>query len=87
MKTEEQKVIDELFDRELRESYLLDRISNFKPPKEPANYPDAKKHQIISFIKSGIRIAACFAGGVGYFTVGFFLLGVAEIVGIIEELV
>ena len=49
-------------------------------------YPDAKKHQIISFIKSGIRI-------LGYFFIPFnllvsaILLILSEIVGIIEELV
>lgn len=49
-------------------------------------YPDAKKHQIISFIKSGIRI-------LGYILLPFNLLIAAgvlifsEIIGIIEELV
>jgi len=49
-------------------------------------YPDAKKHQIISFIKSGIRIA-------GYILLPFSLeiaagvLILSEIIGIIEELV
>jgi len=49
-------------------------------------YPDAKKHQIVSFIKSGIRI-------LGYFFIPFnllisaILLILSEIVGIIEELV
>ena len=48
--------------------------------------PDAKKHQIISFIKSGIRI-------LGYALLPFNLvmsvifLILSEIVGIIEELV
>jgi hypothetical protein len=48
--------------------------------------PDAKKHQIISFIKSGIRI-------VGYvllpsnIVLGAGLLLGAELVGILEELV
>ena len=48
--------------------------------------PDAKKHQIISFIKSGIRI-------VGYALIPFSLLWatiilvLSEVVGIIEELV
>ena len=51
-----------------------------------ASYPDAKKHQLVSFIKSGIRIA-------GYLTIPFniaaavSLLVVSEAVGIIEELV
>ena len=86
MKTEEQRLLDELYDRETRESYLLDRISNFKTPTKPANYPDAKKHQIVSFIKSGIRI-------LGYILIPFDLLWAAgilvisEVIGIIEELV
>jgi len=48
--------------------------------------PDARKHQIISFIKSGIRIA-------GYMFIPFnidvavTLLIVSEAVGILEEMV
>jgi hypothetical protein len=48
--------------------------------------PDAKKHQIISFIKSGIRIL-----GYGFLTINLpiavILLILSEAVGIIEELV
>lgn len=50
------------------------------------NYPDAKKHQIISFIKSGVRI-------IGYAFIPFSLeiatgvLILSELIGIIEELV
>lgn len=49
-------------------------------------YPDAKKHQIVSFIKSGIRI-------VGYAFLPFSLevaaivLILSEVIGIYEELV
>ena len=48
--------------------------------------PDAKKHQIISFIKSGIRI-------LGYIIIPFNLplaagiLVFSEFIGIVEELV
>jgi hypothetical protein len=48
--------------------------------------PDARKHQLISFVKSGIRI-------LGYIFIPFdlgaavTLLVVSEVVGIIEELV
>ena len=51
-----------------------------------AAYPDAKKHQIISFIKSAIRIF-------GYLLIPFSLmwatiiLVLSEVVGIFEELV
>ena len=48
--------------------------------------PDAKKHQIISFIKSGIRIL-----GYGFLWISLdtsiILLILSEMVGIIEELV
>tara|TARA_R110000868_G_scaffold253001_1_gene509716 strand:- start:340 stop:495 length:156 start_codon:yes stop_codon:yes gene_type:complete len=48
--------------------------------------PDAKKHQVVSFIKSAIRI-------VGYIVIPFSLptaaviLVLSEVVGIVEELV
>ena len=49
-------------------------------------YPDAKKHQIISFIKSGIRIL-----GYGLLIVNLpiamSVLIFSEVIGIIEELV
>jgi hypothetical protein len=54
--------------------------------KEMTDYPNAKKHQIVSFIKSGIRI-------VGYCLIPFNLFAAAlilvlsEAVGIMEELV
>lgn len=52
----------------------------------PVAYPDAKKHQIVSFIKSGVRI-------LGYALIPFNLgwavtfLILSEGIGIIEELV
>lgn len=51
------------------------------------NHPDPKKHQTISFVKSGLRILACFAGIGG--SIGLLATGllVAELVGIYEELV
>tara|TARA_R100001591_G_C4284210_1_gene165964 strand:- start:229 stop:480 length:252 start_codon:yes stop_codon:yes gene_type:complete len=51
-----------------------------------SDYPDAKKHQIVSFVKSGIRI-------VGYCLIPFnlfaaaLILVISEAVGIMEELV
>ena len=49
--------------------------------------PDPKKHQIISFIKSGLRLAAGLIGAFGKFEIGFGLLFLAEIFGVYEELV
>ena len=84
------EVEKDLYDVESRKSrndeYTLDRQSNYPTPDEPLNYPDARKHQLVSFIKSGIRI-------LGYCFIPFnlvisaILLILSEIVGIIEELV
>ena len=55
-------------------------------PDTRVKYPDAKKHQIVSFIKSGIRI-------LGYGLLPFHLVAsvifliLSEIIGIYEELV
>ena len=49
--------------------------------------PNPRLHQIISFIKSGIRIAACIAAVFGYFEAGFSGLLLAELVGVYEEMV
>ena len=85
------EVENDLYDVESRrmteEQYLVNRIHQNKlTPSKPLNYPDARKHQIVSFIKSGIRI-------LGYCFIPFnlvtsaILLILSEIVGIIEELV
>ena len=84
------QVEKDLYDVESRKSrndeYTLDRQSNYPTPDEPLNYPDARKHQIVSFIKSGIRILGyCFIPF--NLVVSAILLILSEIVGIIEELV
>ncbi len=86
MKKNVLKVIEkELYDRDLR--YASNKSDNLKTQPTETEYPDAKLHQTVSFIKSGIRIAACIAGAMGYLWIGFIGLAIAEIVGIIEELV
>lgn len=85
MKTEEQRLLDDLFNRDTRQNKAQDFSMSFES-ESLQDYPDAKKHQIVSFIKSGIRI-------LGYVLIPFNLfwaaglLVVSEIVGIIEELV
>lgn len=49
--------------------------------------PDPKKHQYVSFVKSGVRIVACALGFFGFFEIGFLGLFLAELIGIYEELV
>ncbi len=81
--TTEKELNDFLMDREGRK---ISQDYSVKPIQLENNYPDAKKHQIVSFIKSGIRI-------LGYVLIPFDLvwaagiLVVSEVVGIIEELV
>lgn len=52
------------------------------------NHPDPKKHQYVSFAKSGIRIAGCVCAIYSGTILGLAIaLLVAEIVGVYEELV
>jgi len=57
-----------------------------KERKNLANMPDQKKHQIISFIKSGVRI-------LGYCFIPFnlitatIILVLSEVIGVLEEMV
>ena len=56
-------------------------------PKDLEKMPNQKWHQIISFIKSGIRIAGAVLGIMSYIPAAFVLFLIAEVVGIYEELV
>jgi hypothetical protein len=52
------------------------------------NQPDPRKHQLISFLKSGIRIGGCLVAAImGSVWILAVSLLVAEIVGVYEELV
>ena len=69
-----------------RKNYKKRYNKSWKYKDTRVKYPDAKKHQLVSFIKSGIRI-------LGYCFIPFnlvvttILLILSEVVGIIEELV
>lgn len=71
-------------DREIMNSKGFGRVYTPEPKKQ--ELPDARKHQIVSFIKSGVRI-------LGYVLIPYSLplaagiLVLSEIIGIIEELV
>jgi hypothetical protein len=62
-------------------------MSKLKKEVDLEKLPNPKLHQIVSFIKSGIRIAACVAAVFGYFEAGFSGLLLAELVGVYEEMV
>jgi hypothetical protein len=51
------------------------------------NHPDPVKHKYISFAKSGVRILAGLALCYGMFWYAGSLLILAEVLGIVEELV
>jgi hypothetical protein len=58
-----------------------------RPTKTQVTHPNPIRHRTISFVKSGLRIAACYF--LAYYDLqiaaGLFLL--AELLGVAEELV
>jgi len=56
-------------------------------PEYLKDMPNQKLHKIVSFIKSSLRGAACLLGMFTSVEMGFMVLGIAEIVGVIEEMV
>jgi hypothetical protein len=50
------------------------------------HYPDAKKHQIVSFIKSGLRFIGYIFLPFNLYVAATFLI-LAEVLGVVEELV
>ena len=88
----EKEVMQDLYNVEGRklknEEYHLNRVSlTTATPDQPINYPDARKHQIVSFIKSGIRIAGYLLLAVDQLVACAVVLILSEAVGIYEELV
>ena len=82
MKTEEQRLLDELYDREQRWDYPDTKVKI----KKEVKHPDARLHQIVSFIKSGVRILGyCFLPF--ELSIAAIILILSEAIGIIEELV
>lgn len=71
---------------EVRQRQTLNKIKD-TPPTKLDQLPDPKKHQYVSFVKSGVRIVACLLGFAGMYQVGFLGLFLAELIGVYEELV
>lgn len=69
------------------ENYLEDRVSDHTSPKQPVNYPDARMHKIVSFVKSGVRIAGYLLLTVDQLVLCAFVLILSEMIGIYEEVV
>mgnify|MGYP001447684736 CR=1 FL=1 len=64
----------------MKKSNLPNPFDKFK------HHPDAKKHQIVSFIKSTIRIIGYIYLPINIFVAALLLI-MSEVVGIYEELV
>jgi hypothetical protein len=58
-----------------------------RPTKTQVTHPNPIKHRIISFVKSGLRIAACVFLAYYEIQLAAMLLVAAELLGIAEELV
>ena len=71
---------------EVRQRQTINQVKN-TPPTKLDQLPDPKKHQHVSFAKSGVRIVACLLGFAGMYQIGFLGLFLAELIGIYEELV
>ena len=70
---------------EVRQRQTINKIKD--TPTKLDQLPDPKKHQHVSFAKSGVRIVACLLGFAGMYQIGFLGLFLAELIGIYEELV
>ena len=86
VKTSTPKVL--IQEKEVQLTTLEPTPTNDSPDAEfeMVKHPDPKKHQLISFIKSGIRILGYLALPFDL-TVACFILVGSEVVGILEELV
>ena len=89
----EEVLLSELYDVESRRMtedlylQLKTQKAEIRELNKSINYPDAKKHQIVSFIKSGIRIAGYGLLAVDQLVACAIVLILSEVVGIYEELV
>ena len=81
MRGRKKKTLNEEIERELFD------VSQRQSAQKLKDIPNPKLHQQVSFVKSGVRIAACLLGFVGMYEIGFLGLFLAELIGIYEELV
>lgn len=80
-------LVQELNSLEAQIQKDLYEVNQRQSTQKLKDIPNPKLHQLISFVKSAIRIVFSFVGILGFYELGFFGLLVAEIVGIYEELV
>ena len=81
MRGRKKKALNEVIEKELFD------VNQRQSAQKLKDIPNPKKHQQISFIKSGVRIVACLLGFAGMYQVGFLGLFLAELIGVYEEMV
>lgn len=92
-KPKKKKVVESptlVVENEVRQTKMKDFTKKYQKEIKPdylKDMPNQKLHKNVSFFKSGVRIIACACGFYGKFDLAFILLGVAEFVGIYEEMV
>ena len=58
-----------------------------KPKSNQVEHPDARKHKVISFAKSGMRMVGFACLVLGNLPAAGLILIIAEVAGIVEEMV
>ena len=81
MRSRRKKSLNEEIEKELFD------VSQRQSTQKLKDIPNPKLHQQVSFVKSGVRIAACLLGFAGMYEIGFLGLFLAELIGVYEELV
>ena len=81
MRSRKKKALNEVIEKELFD------VNQRQSAQKLEDIPNPKKHQQVSFVKSGVRIAACLLGFAGMYEIGFLGLFLAELIGVYEELV
>ena len=83
------KLVDQIDLKDIQKA-LTQKGKFFKEQKKKIqiqDIPDPILHKYLSFVKSGLRIIGCGVGIAGLFVPGFVFFLVAEIVGVVEEMV
>ena len=65
---------------------MKNKIINIKDREKLNELPNPRVHQTISFMKSFVRFGACTFLGCGFLVSSAVAFGIAEVLGIIEEI-
>jgi hypothetical protein len=65
---------------------MKNKIINIKDREKLQELPNPRIHQVISFMKSFVRLGACTLLGCNLIPAAAVAFGIAEVLGIIEEI-